>query len=91
MMGFSFLYIYFMEQMVSICKNPWCRAKFSYKESDICIDNHGDRLAPANCPKCKSFESELSGGIEWKTKTYEGSRFDGMPHEMKYKVTNYKL
>ena len=36
------------------------------------------------------FYKELYG-VEWKDKEYEGSRFDGMPHQMKYKVTNFKL
>ena len=45
---------------------------------------------PKECPKCKSFRSELSGGVEWKDKMYEGPRIDGRPHEIKYKVTNYK-
>ena len=43
------------------------------------------------CKKCKSFNNNLSAGVEWATKEYEGSRMDGMPHEIKYKVTNYKL
>ena len=49
------------------------------------------KAPPTQCPKCRSFNSELSGGVEWKDKEYEGSRFDGMPHQLKYKVTNYKL
>jgi phage FluMu protein Com len=49
------------------------------------------KVAPKECPKCKSFATELSGGVEWNTREYEGSRFDGMSHQIKYKVTNYKL
>ena len=45
---------------------------------------------PKECNKCRSFDKELSGGVEWKDRTYEGSRFDDRPHEIKYKVTNYK-
>jgi len=53
--------------------------------------NEVQKLPPSECPKCRSFATELSGGVEWKEKTYEGSRFDGMSHQIKYKVTNYKL
>jgi hypothetical protein len=93
-----------MEDLKSVCKNPWCKAKFFYKESDMVpldrdkrtsnIDNILDEVQmvpPSICPKCKSFDTELSGGVQWKTKEYEGSRFDGMPHQIKYKVTNYRL
>jgi hypothetical protein len=33
----------------------------------------------------------MSGGVEWKDKTYEGERFDGVAHQISYKVTNFKL
>ena len=92
-----------MEQMKSTCKNPWCKATFFYKEEDMIILNSDmrnskidnvldevEKIPPSVCPKCKSFETELSNGIEWKNKEYEGSRFDGMPHQIRYKVTNYK-
>lgn len=87
----------------TICKNPWCKATFYYKEEDMTIVESDDRsfkidtvldtvkkIPPAQCNKCKSFNNELSGGIEWKDKEYEGSRFDDTPHEIKYRVTNYK-
>jgi hypothetical protein len=93
-----------MEQMRTVCTNPWCKAPFFYKESDMIplkndkrtskIDDLLDeveKVPPTQCFKCKSFDTELSGGVEWKNKEYEGSRFDGMPHQLKYKVTNYKL
>jgi Zn finger protein HypA/HybF involved in hydrogenase expression len=94
-----------MEQMKTVCRNPWCKGTFFYKEVDMVpvitdkrtskIDNlleeEVKKVPPSICPKCKSFDTELSGGVEWKTKEYEGSRFDGMPHQLKYKVTNYKL
>lgn len=75
-----------MEQYRAICKNAWCKSTFLYTENDI-IDN----CAPSQCNKCKSFNDDLSGGVEWKDKEYEGSRMDGMPHQIKYKVTNFKL
>lgn len=92
-----------MEQMKTVCRNPWCKAHFYYTESDMVevksdirtskIDDvldEAQKVPPSQCPKCRSFETELSGGVEWKDKEYEGSRFDGMPHQLKYKVTNYK-
>lgn len=84
----SFFYIQCMEQYLAVCKNPWCKAQFYYTEMDM-IEVEGQILEPKNCKKCKSFETELSGGIEWVDKQYEGPRYDG-PHEIKYKVTNYK-
>ncbi len=94
-----------MEQMKTVCRNPWCKAPFFYKESDMVylksdnrtskidsvLNEEVEKVPPTKCPKCKSFETELSGGVDWKDKEYEGSRFDGMPHQLKYKVTNYKL
>lgn len=93
-----------MEQLKALCKNPWCKATFFYKESDmiVVIDdsrtskidgilNEVQKTAPRQCNKCKSFNSELSGGVDWKDKEYEGSRFDGSPHQFSYKVTNFKL
>lgn len=93
-----------MEQMKTVCRNPWCKATFFYKESDMItlksdnrtpkIDDLSDEVEktpPTQCFKCKSFDTNLSGGVEWKDKEYEGSRFDGSVHQIKYKVTNYKL
>lgn len=93
-----------MEELKSVCTNPWCKATFVYKESDMIpletdrrgsnIDNILDEVQmvpPPVCNKCKSFDTELSGGVTWNTKEYEGPRFDNMPHQIKYKVTNYKL
>jgi len=60
----------------AICKNPWCKGTFIYVGEDI----------PNHCPKCQSFDSELSGGITWVDKTYEGSRFDGQSHPISINV-----
>lgn len=89
MMGFLFN-IYYMEKIVSVCKSPWCKAHFEYFSNEIKIVD-GQEIRPTTCPKCRSFDSELSGGVTWTDKEYEGSRFDGMPHEIRYKVTNFKL
>lgn len=79
-----------MEKLTAICKSPWCKVHFEYEESDVLVS--GDlRTIPSTCPKCKSFDSELSGGVTWVDKEYEGSRFDGVPHQIRYKVTNFRL
>lgn len=94
-----------MEQMMSVCRNPWCKATFFYTEEDMItpknenirngkidvILNEMEKEPPMHCKKCQSFDKELSGGSSWVDKEYEGSRFDGMPHQIKYKVTNYRL
>jgi len=91
-----------MEQLKSICRNAWCKATFVYRQEDMIPVNPDSKIsknestdgiemkAPLYCYKCKSFDTELSGGVEWKDKEYEGSRFDGMPHQVRYKVTNFK-
>lgn len=92
-----------MEELKSVCKNPWCKATFYYKEEDMIIENKDSRefkidgilnevkkLPPEQCHKCKSFDKDLSGGVEWKDREYEGSRFDGLPHQITYKITKYK-
>ena len=56
----------------SICSNPWCKAPYSY-EGDI---------APGQCPKCISFDKDLSGGVTWVTKNYTEPRDDGRAHEI---------
>ncbi len=79
-----------MEEFKSVCSNPWCKSHFTYTERDY-INIEGELREPKICKKCKSFETELSGGIEWTDKTYEGPRFDNQPHQIRYKVTNFKL
>jgi Zn finger protein HypA/HybF involved in hydrogenase expression len=89
-----------VEEFRGVCQNPWCKAHFIYTESDfIKIDKVDEKTGkitssekerPRVCPKCRSFDRDLSGGVEWKTKSYEGDRDDGIPHQMRYKVTNFK-
>ena len=55
------------------------------------VEVNGEMQPPKTCSKCRSFDTNLSGGVTWTDKEYEGSRFDGMPHEIRYKVTNFKL
>lgn len=78
-----------METFNSVCSNPWCKAHFSYTELNFIKTDDG-MIHPKQCQKCRSFDKELSGGVEWKDRSYEGS-IDTGPHEIKYKVTNYRL
>jgi len=79
-----------MEEFREVCQNPWCKATFTYTENDF-IKSEVSLIHPRQCKKCRSFSDEMSGGVEWKDKTYEGGRFDGTPHQISYKVTNFKL
>jgi hypothetical protein len=79
-----------MEEFKEICKNPWCKALFTYTKNDFIKTEEGLEH-PNQCQKCKSFNGDLSGGVEWEDKKYEGSRNDGMPHPFRYKVTNFRL
>ncbi len=63
----------------TVCQNPWCKATFEFKED----------VTPQICNKCKSFDRDLSGGITWTEKKYEGSRFDDTPHQIKIDVRKY--
>lgn len=60
----------------AICSMPWCRAPFKYR---------GD-VSPSMCGKCQSFDTELSGGVTWTEKNYEGSRMDGNAHPISINV-----
>ena len=68
-----------------VCSNPWCKALFNMDENLA-----SDPLANKTCPKCESFNSELSGGVEWKEKKYDEPISYNEPHQIKYKITNYK-
>ncbi len=65
--------------LLIICANPWCKGQFKVKEIE------GEEL-PKVCPKCKSFDNELSGGVVWENKKYEGKRHDGQAHETKINI-----
>lgn len=71
-----------MEQRSNICSNPWCKGTFFFTPKE-------DEKEPSECPKCRSFDKDLSGGVTWTEKKYEGDRFDGMPHPIKVNVKNY--
>jgi hypothetical protein len=78
-----------MDNMTSVCSNQWCKATFNYTKNELIEDENGNFLKPNVCNKCKSFDTELSGGVSWKTKEYEGPRFDNEPHPMIYKIKKY--
>jgi hypothetical protein len=88
-----------MEQLRAVCRNAWCKSTFFFNESEMTIIDGGKKseteqitmIEPPYCPKCRSFNNDLSGGVEWKDREYEGSRIDSTPHQIKYKVTNFKL
>lgn len=80
-----------MEELTNICQNPWCKATFVYTERDMIVDKQGNKIRPRVCHKCKSFDNELSGGVSWEDREYEGERIDDKPHQIRYKVTNFKI
>ena len=67
-----------------ICKNFWCKGTFIVNDAEYAKN-------PVNvCPKCKSFDTELSGGITFvEKKEYAGERFDGKPHQEKINIQKY--
>jgi hypothetical protein len=78
-----------MENFTKVCENPWCKGHFNYTSGDIKIID-GDEVVPKQCPKCLSFANDLSGGVTWSDKTYEGGLYDDGPHEIRYKITNFR-
>ncbi len=74
-----------MAEYIRVCKNKWCKAHFKYNDEEI-----GEKEVPKQCKKCISFSDNLSGGVSWEDKHYEGPRDDGRAHQISYKVTNYK-
>lgn len=63
--------------MRKVCRNKWCKSSFESVEEDEI------------CPRCMSLDREVSGGVSWQEKKYEGPRFDGMPHQINIKVNRY--
>ena len=91
-----------MEKFEAVCQNKWCKARFQYTESDMIPVSQGklnskieqvldqvEKVPPSQCPKCKSFNDELSGGVSWNEKRYEGSRIDGLAHPISVNVSKY--
>lgn len=74
--------------MKLVCKNPWCKAQFTCDEVDI-KEVDGVKKYPSQCKKCKSFNDELSAGVSWEERKYEGNPWSGT-QRIKYNITNYK-
>lgn len=74
----------------AICKNPWCKAKFYFNEDEL-VNLEGKLEIPKECKKCLSFNNELSSGVTWQDREYEGERYTNETHQIRYKITNFKL
>ena len=67
-----------------VCSRPYCKATFEVFEHDL--QYVGDECVwPELCGICRTQVQSVS----WETKTYEGDRFDGTPHEFRYKINKY--
>lgn len=71
-----------------VCKNPWCKAQFRFDDSKL-EEVSGRKIYPTQCKKCISFDKELSAGVTWEDKNYEGNPWLG-PQKIKYNITNYR-
>jgi hypothetical protein len=78
-----------METFNRACSNPWCKAPFTYTSEEI-ITVEDEEIHPKECRKCLSFSNELSGGVTWTDKNYEGSIYDDGPHQVRYRITNFR-
>jgi hypothetical protein len=82
-----------MDQYRKICSNQWCKATFFFNENDFTIEigvnDEEIRVEPSVCSKCKSFSSELSGGVSWDERRYDEAIYTGS-QQMRYRVTNYR-
>lgn len=79
-----------MDQLSTICKNPWCKARFFYTEVDMETNQEDLKIPPSTCKKCRSFASELSGGVEWVDRQYPKDFPESRYRQIKYKETNYR-
>jgi hypothetical protein len=69
-----------MAEEIAICSNPWCKVQFKYDT---------EKEKPKVCKKCRSFDTELSGGVTWTDKKYDGPRYDNNPHQMSMNIKRY--
>lgn len=58
-----------------ICSNPWCKS----------ITKVDDDYEYKQCYKCISFNNDLSNGVDWEDKNYDGIKYDG-PHKIDIKI-----
>jgi hypothetical protein len=69
-----------MEKVIRICGKPFCKGHFEVDKIE------SEELSyPEFCPKCTRDE----GMVTWEDKKYEGSRWDGTPHQFSYKIKKY--
>lgn len=73
---------------ILVCRNPWCKAQFRFDDKDL-KEVDGKKVYPKQCNKCKSFNDDLSGGVTWEDKKYEGDPWKG-EQEIKYNIKNYR-
>ena len=67
-----------------VCKNFWCKGAF-----DV-LDAEYEQNPVTECPKCRSFATELSAGVTFtENKEYAGDRFDGKFHQMEITVKKF--
>lgn len=70
-----------MEELKGLCKNPWCKATFVYKEEQMF-----EGKAPSQCFKC--FND--SGSVTWTDKKYDDELYDGTPQQLiSYKIKTW--
>ncbi len=74
-----------MERYTKVCEKPWCKATFIVLESNLEKGEDGSPILPKFCPNCEIQEPVVS----WEEKKYEGERWDGTPHEFRYKIKKY--
>ncbi len=61
------------------CVNFWCKAPFEVLEDDL----EKDVEFYSQCPKCRSFSTQLSGGVTNNgVREYEGERMTNDVHEV---------
>lgn len=77
-------------EMSTVCKNPWCKGTFFYEEHEMVQISEDEKSPPSQCKKCRSFNTELSGGVEWKDKEYPNEDLYRGYHKISYKVTNFR-
>lgn len=71
-----------------VCANPWCKGTFFFN-LEKAKEVNGKKVLPKVCNKCESFDKQLSGGVTWEDKVYD-EVIDNGPHEINYKVNNYR-
>ena len=73
-----------MEVFRSVCKNPWCKAQFTFTELNFIVDENGNKSEPTECRNC----IENSQSVTWTDKKYEGD-LNWTPMEFKSKINKY--